>query len=147
MKMLFSEIKDLMHDYSFDNSELEEFVGYLKDEEIDFTINDYRFINQLDIDSVMQEELGQDDYMLGCFNANFLADVLEIDQDVIDEMQKVDAYTAIGKLVISLNKLEELQEQYVRWDGYGHHFSHYDGSEEELKFADGDTPKYHVFRV
>jgi hypothetical protein len=147
MKMLFSEIKDLMHDYSFDNSDLEDFAGNFSDSEDDFTVGNYRFIDEDAIDEIMQGELKSDLYMLGCFNDWFLADVMGIDLDVIQEMQKVDAFTAIGKLVISLGCLEELQKDYARADGYGHHFNGYDGSQNELDFADENTPSYYVFRV
>jgi len=100
--------------------------------EDDFEVNDYRFIKYTAIDKIQQEELGGDEYILGCFNPSFLADVLNIDMDVIEAMQKAEAYEAIGKLVLSLDKLEELQQEYSSDDGYGHHFGHYDGNEHEL---------------
>ena len=108
----------------------------------DFEVDNVRFINSADIDRVQQEELSNDEYILGCFNAWFIADVPDIDQDVIEAMQKVEAYEAVGKLIISLGKLAELQAAYASADGYGHHFNHYDGNEEELS-VNGET--FHVF--
>lgn len=146
-KIMFSEIKGLKEEFGFDRFDVEEFINYsIVDEESDFTIGKYRFIDQDFIDEIMAEELGSDEYMLGCFNSWFLADVLDIDQDVIDEMQKCEAFTAIGKLVLSLGKLNELQKAYARADGYGHHFNRYDGSEQELFFKDSKMPSYYVFK-
>lgn len=108
----------------------------------DFEVDEVRFINSNDIDSIMRDELSSDEYILGCFNAGFLASVLDIDIEVIDAMQQAEAYEAIGKLVLSLGKLEELQHDYVMADGYGHHFNHYDGGEEELSVC---GTLYYVF--
>ena len=108
----------------------------------DFTVDNVRFIRADAIDQIQQDELSCDEYVLGCFNAWFIADVLEIDQDVIEAMQKAGAFEALGKLVISMGKLEELQEAYARADGYGHHFNGYDFGEEEITI---DGVDYHVF--
>ena len=37
-------------------------------------------------------------------------------------------------------EIDEVQGKMVSYDGYGHHFSHYDGSEIEIT-------DYYVFRV
>lgn len=110
------------------------------DEERDFEVDCYRFIHKDNIDEVQQDELQSDLYTLGCFNAWFLADVLEIDLDVIEAMQESEAFEAIGKLVVSMDKVEELQAGYASADGYGHHFNHYDGNEEEIG-------EYYAFRT
>ena len=75
-----------------------EIVENMLAEEPDFEVDDYRFIldsNDLvagsNIDEILAKELGNDEYMLGCFNAWFLADVLGIDSDVIKAMQKAEA--------------------------------------------------------
>ena len=44
--------------------------------EDDFEVDNYRFIREDEIDAIMRDELASDAYMLGCFNAWFLADVL-----------------------------------------------------------------------
>jgi len=106
----------------------------------DFEIEDYRFIKMDEIDTIQQEELISDEYILGCFNAWFLADIIGIDTDVIEAMQKAEAFEAIGKLVISLNKVEELQEAYCSADGYGHHFAHYDHEQHKVG-------NYYVFKI
>ena len=103
---------------------------------------DWRFIREDAIDGIMQDELASDEYILGCFNDWFLADALDMDIDVIQAMQKAEAYEALGKLVISTGKLQELQEKYVQADGYGHHFAHYDGFEESLS-----TQPYYAFKI
>ena len=110
--------------------------------ENDFTVDNVRFIASAEIDSVLADELGNDKYMLGCFNAQFIADVIGIDTDVIEAMQEAEAFEAIGKLIISMNKLEELASAYASADGYGHHFNGYDFSEEEVKV---NGVSYYVF--
>ena len=102
--------------------------------------DNYRFIHQDYIDDIMVEELESDLYILGCFNADFISSILNIDQEVIEAMQQAEAFEAIGKLIISLGKLSELQIDYVHYDGYGHHFAHYDGEENIIN-------DYYVFRV
>ena len=119
-----------------------EVIGNISQGLDDFEVDNVRFINSDSIDSIQQEELSNDLYHLGCFNACFIAEVTGIDQDVIEAMQKVEAYEAVGKLIISMGKLEELQQSYASADGYGHHFNRYDGNEEELRI---DGKMYHVF--
>ena len=67
---------------------------------------------------------------------------MDIDIDVIQAMQKAEAFEALGKLVMSTGKLEELQEKYASEDGYGHHFGHYDGCEYEL-----NSQPYYAFKL
>ena len=110
--------------------------------EDDFEVDGVRFIADSAIDQVQQDELESDLYCLGCFNASFIAGVIDIDSDVIAAMQKAEAYEALGKLIVSLGKLPELQSEYASADGYGHHFNGYDFSEEEITL--GGT-EYHVF--
>lgn len=126
----------------FSTPDWREVVRNVSDGESDFEVDGVRFINSDDIDQVQQDELSSDEYMLGCFNAWFIADVTGVDQDAIEAMQKAEAFEGIGKLVISMGKLEELQEAYARADGYGHHFNRYDGNEEELRVA---GQLFHVF--
>lgn len=108
----------------------------------DFEVYGVRFIAEDSIDAIQCEELQSDLYILGCFNSWFLASVLEIDKEVIDAMQEAEAFEAIGKLVISMGKLGELQEEYASADGYGHHFNRYNGEEEEVTINGRD---YYVF--
>ena len=108
----------------------------------DFEVDNVRFIRYDAIDSIQEQELGSDLYMLGCFNSGFLASALDIDEDVIVALQAAEAYEALGKMIISMGKLEEVQQGYSSADGYGHHFNHYDFGEESVSFAGTD---YFVF--
>lgn len=142
--MKYSEIKSIKAfcDDLFSTPDWREVVQNALDGEPDFEVDDVRFISDDKIDGIQQEELGDDEYTLGCFNAWFLAGILEIDQDVIEAMQKAEAYEAIGKLIKSMNKIHELQQAYACADGYGHHFNGYDFSEEKITI---DGTLYHVF--
>jgi len=128
----------------FESSEIEEVTDNLAKGKADFEAGNYRFIDEDEIDRIQQKELAENPYCLGCFNPRFLSEILEIDMDVIQSFQKVEAYEAIGKLIISLGKLEELQAGYVRFDGYGHYFAHYDGDEFEFELG-GRT--FYIFRI
>jgi len=135
--MKLSEIKEIKN---LVDDEWKEAVMSISLKKDDFEVNDYRFIRQDKIDKIQQEELGDDSYILGCFNAWFLADILDLPTQDIEDLQKKDCFDAIGYMVLKSGKIEELQEQYVSADGYGHHFAHYDHNEHELG-------KYYAFRV
>ena len=95
--MKFSEIKKLKEELeSIDVTEWREVFEAMEAGEDDFEVENYRFINEDEIDDIQQNELEADEYMLGCFNAWFLASVLDIDEDVIVAMQKAEAFEAVG---------------------------------------------------
>jgi hypothetical protein len=50
-----------------------EVVRHMDDSEDDFEVNGVRFISDDEIDIIQCEELESDLYILGCFNAGFLA--------------------------------------------------------------------------
>ena len=108
----------------------------------DFEVDGYRFISKDQIDDIQCDELSSDLYVLGCFNASFLSGILGAPEMAIKKMQEAEAFEAIGTWIQNSGCLHELQEKYVRLDGYGHHFAHYDGEENEL-----DSANYYYFRV
>ena len=123
-----------------------ECVSHIQQGSADFTIDGVRFINSFDIDEIQQSELSGDEYIIGCFNSSVLAGVLGVPSSTIDALQKVEAFEAIGQLVLAKEDgIEELQKEYARLDGYGHHFNHYDFSEEELSPYATNDMHFHVF--
>ena len=111
-------------------------------DEDDFTVDGYRFIAADEIDSIMQDELLGDEYILGCFNAWFIADILGMPQDAVEKIQKAEAYEGLGALMAQ--HIEEVQQKYVSADGYGHHFARYDGHEHQVEVNGRD---FYVFRT
>ncbi len=109
-------------------------------EDNDFEIEVYRFIRSADIDGIIAEELENDAYVLGCFNASFIADVTGWPIALVEAAQKGESFEEIGQGIIDGGHVEAMAKAYAAADGYGHHFSHYDHSEREC----GD---YLVFRV
>lgn len=142
--MNYFEIKKLKSfcDGLFSKPDYREVIENINNDYDDFEVNNVRFIKADCIDSIQQDELASDTYILGCFNDYFLADILNIDMDVIKSMQNAGAYEAIGKLVISMGALESLQQEYARLDGYGHHFNRYDGNVNTVTVNNTD---YYVF--
>lgn len=107
----------------------------------DFEVDGYRFILKLDIDEIQLQELSNDEYILGCFNASFLESIIDWPIEAIEATQEAEKYEVIGRFIIqNAGMLQTLQAEYSAIDGYGHHFAHYDGEENEA----GD---YYVFRV
>jgi hypothetical protein len=106
----------------------------------DFECGGYRFIHKDDIDDILADELSSDEYVLGCFNARFIADVTGWPVALIEAAQKGEQYEAIGKGIIDGGHVTELAQAYASADGYGHHFNSWDGSEEEFV-------NYYAFRI
>ena len=110
------------------------------DGETDFTVGNYRFIEVNAIDDVLAEELVSDEYVLGCFDARFLAGVTGFPLSMIEACQKAEAFAAIGEAIIKGGHVNAVARAYAEADGYGHHFNSYDGEQEEA----GD---YYIFRT
>lgn len=132
-----ADILQISEALGLDNEQIAELIEKIESEDdTDFELAGARIIHRDFIDKVQQDELLADLYVLGCFNANFLADYLPISQSAIVAIQKAEAFEALGE--ICKNYIEEIQEGYAAADGYGHHFNRYDFSEIE-------TDHYYVF--
>ena len=130
-------IKALKNEFDFIKSDIKE-VRLNMIKEADFEINNYRFIHSDRIDDILEDELLWDEYVLGCFNAWFISDIIDMDIEAVEALQKADKYEVLGKMMIP--HIEKVAEEYVRHDGYGHHFAHYDGYEHEFD-------NWYIFRV
>ena len=126
-ELTFSQCK-MIYNFAEEISEdAKEIIEKIVNEETDFNIGDYRFIHTDFIDSIQVEELESDPYILGCFNDWFIADNTDLSIDIIQALQSAEKYEALGKHIIDNNLTSTLQKKYSRLDGYGHHFSSYDG--------------------
>jgi len=119
-------------------------IEKIDDGEDDFTIGNYRFIHKDDIDQILEDELGDDTYILGCFNDWFIADNTDLSYDIVRALQDGEQFEAIGQHILDNDFLEDFAKAYSDADGYGHHFGHYDGNE-----IDDILPEtgYYVFRI
>lgn len=116
----------LKDELEFDNDMIKEVFENHDQGEFDFEVNDYRFIHKDHIDEIMKDELLSDEYVLGCFTAWFIADILGestgLTYQDIEDMQKAEQYSALGRMLSK--HIDEVQKKYVSCDGYGHHFAH-----------------------
>lgn len=117
-----------------------EVISEIQSGSYEFEVNNVRFIKDDSILEIMSEEIFSDDYLLGCFNAHFIADNSGLNYELVKACQESDAFQAIGKALndtLSEKEKESFCEAYASEDGYGHHFNHYDGNCEEIRI-DGD---------
>ena len=135
MNLTFSQCKELR---DLLGSDWREAAEEMASDNPDAYVGNFRIVHSDDIDEIQREELLSDLYMLGCFNAWFLADHLPISQDAIEKMQACECFEALGE--IARDYIDSIQRAYAGIDGYGHHFAHYDHEEHEI----GD---YYLFRT
>ena len=141
--MKYSEIKQIKEFCEGVSIDWREVVISISNEEDDFEIDDYRFIREDSIDKIQQDELESDPCIFGFFNAGFIADNTDLSYNIVIALQEAEKYEALGQHIIDNDYVEDMQLEYARLDGYGHHFAHYDGQtlEDLLEFG------YYVFRV
>jgi len=142
MKTTYSNLKAII-EFCKDNSiDFKTVINNIIDEDSDFEVDNYRFIHEDEIDAIQCEDLKSDTYILGCFNADFLVDIINVPYNAIIALQKACCYIELGEMC--LDYVEEIQREYSRLDGYGHHFAHYDSNEiNDILSISG----YYVFRV
>jgi len=131
MEFTFSEIKQIRDLVGDDWRGVVEKLAEGESDVSDRRYN-YRFIAADEIDSILEEELSGDLYILGCFHADFLANVTGIPREAIEAIQKAEAHEALGKLLESQGHVAEIARAYAAADGYGHHFSPYDSETIEI---------------
>lgn len=138
MNLTLSDCKELKYNLSSDWRDAATKIG---DDEDDFVIGNYRFIHIEAIDEIMAKELEADAYLLGCFKAEFIASVTNWPMLLIEAAQKGEAFEEIGDAIIDGGFVSDLAAAYAEADGYGHHFSSYDGETLEL------GSDYYMFRI
>lgn len=136
-------IKTIGLDYSIvDVDEIENIQDNLITGETDFDVvidgAEYRIISTDCIDEIMQEELLNDKYVLGCCTPWFIADCTDLDIDAIERAQKNESFELLGELLAK--DIKNVQEKMVSCDGYGNHFNHYDSNEYETSY-------FYIFRI
>jgi len=122
-----------------------EVVENIIDGETDFEVDNVRFINTDNILEIMVDEIFSDNYILGCFNAGFIAGNSDLNYELVKACQSAEAYEAIGTALnntMTQDDKENFCAAYASADGYGHHFNHYDFGEEELPTTRGF---FHIF--
>lgn len=139
----FTELKNIIsiaNDYSIDKKELFENI---ESQNEDFEVDNYRFILESEAENIALDIYKCDTYMLGCFNDFFISDNCDIKLNVVQALQKAEAFSELGELMLD-NGIEELISEYCRLDGYGHVFGSYDGNSDEVTI-NGNL--YVVFRT
>jgi hypothetical protein len=142
--MKFSQIKTVKEFCSelFSTPCWRDVLQNILDDENDFDIENVRFIKADEIDSVLGSELSNDAYVLGCFNASFIAQVTGWPLALIEAAQKGEAFESLGQAIINEGYCEGMAEAYASADGYGHHFNSYNGESEEFEI---NGVNYYVF--
>lgn len=118
-------------DMSF-SDDFENIINTLETEG-DAEIGNYRYIHEDTIDEIMESEMESDAYVLGSMNSSFLAGVTNWPVSLIEAGQKGEQYDDIGQALIDGNHVKQIVKDFVRYDGYGYHFAHYDHNEESLE--------------
>ena len=144
--MNYREVKNLVklaQDLDIDKSEL---FTEIDSQNENFEVDNYKFITHDEAVEEVSNMYQCDNYLLGCFNAGFISDVTNIDWRVIEALQKAEAFSELGMLILDYldNDLTELSEEYIRLDGYGHALNSYDGNYSEITLNGID---YIYFRV
>lgn len=133
-------------DYSFQElkDNIKSVCEDINNGEVDFNLEieggEVRIIREDSIDAIQVEELEGDTYILGCFDADFIANVTNIPLEMITACQESEVFDAVGKAIVSLGFVDDLQQAYVNADGYGHHFAGYDCEQH-------NTGDFLIFRV
>lgn len=127
--MKFSELKNIKSfcEQLDSSPNWKEVVNNITSFNTDFEVDNVRFISDDVILEVLTEEIFEgDDYVLGYFNPNFIAQNSDLNYELIKTCQESGAYEAVGKALYStLTQDEKMSfcEEYASVDGYGHHFN------------------------
>ena len=150
LKSCFDQCGESFSDYTLTEvkEKLQEVRDNLYNEEgynLDLDSTEAFFINdEYSLDCLVERQ-ESDLYVLGCFNAEFIADFIELDYDTIKTMQESESFTALGKIIKSSGNLRDMMESYISLDGAGHAFGSYDHSNDEVYYNDSKSDQQFTF--
>ena len=130
-ELTFADIRAIFEVADELNLSRRDLASQIMDSIEDFMVDDYRFIRSDSIDGIQCDELSGDPYMLGCFTGWFIADVSDLSYDIVTALQEAEKFEELGQHLIDNDFVGEMQSEYSRLDGYGHHFASYDGATNE----------------
>ena len=76
--------------------DVDKVIEKIDDEKDDFTIGNYRFIHEDEIDQILEDELGGDAYILGCFSDWFIADNTDLSLEIVLVLQEAEKFPVIS---------------------------------------------------
>lgn len=122
--LTFTEAKELLN--LTDRDSLESFIN-----NEDNYHTTYRIFTEDDALNEVFNMYEGDTYMLGCFNADFISNFIDLDYEDIRTMQESGHHEIIGKLILNSGNYEDMINDYIRSDGWGHALNSYDGNYAE----------------
>ena len=114
----------------------------IKNNETNFEVDNYTFLTENEALNEVINMYSCDNYILGCFNADFIEDFITLDYDSIKVLQEGEQFDIIGKLIMNSGNLNDMMAEYIRLDGYGHALNSYDGNNDELTINSTDFIVY-----
>lgn len=130
--MKIQDIKDIIQIANYLNIDKRELFEEVNQGNKNFEVDNYTFLTE---EEALKEVINMykfDEYLLGCFNADFIEDFIPLDYESIKNIQDSENYQVIGKLILNSGNIEEMMREYIRLDGYGHALNSYDGNYCEI---------------
>lgn len=126
------EVKNIIQLANYLSIDKRELFDQINEKSESFEVENYTFMSE---DEALKNVINMyecDEYILGCFNADFIEDFISLSYEDIKTIQESEHYEIIGKLILNGGKLEEMMQEYIRLDGFGHALNSYDGSHDEI---------------
>lgn len=98
---------------------------------------DYLVVAENYIQTAVEDNISSDEYVLGCFNAWFIANVTGWPLFLVEAAQTDEGRAKLGEAIVSEGFVPAMAEAYISADGAGHSLSGYDGTEHELNLSLG----------
>ena len=126
------EVKNIIQVANYLSIDKRELYNQINESNEDFEVEDYTFMSEEEALKYVINMYEGDPYILGCFNASFIEDYIGLDYEDIKTIQEGEHFEIIGKLILNSGKINEMMEEYIRLDGFGHALNSYDGNHDEI---------------
>jgi len=126
------EVKNIIQLANYLNIDKRELFDQINKENESFEVENYTFMSEDEALKYVINMYKCDEYMLGCFNADFIEDFISLDYEDIKTIQESEHYEIIGKLILNSGNISEMMQEYIRLDGFGHALNSYDGNYDEI---------------
>jgi len=131
-KMKKQEVRNIIQLSNHLSIDKRELFDQINEKNESFEVENYTFLSE---DEALKDVINMyecDEYLLGSFYASFIDDFVYLNLEDIISIQESDKNHILGKIILNSGKLDEMMEEYIRLDGYGHALNSYDGNYDEI---------------